>query len=509
MRHSHLLLIGTLFPLINFAQAGFNGVINYKLSDTTIDFPICTSSKLNWTGYATGSDLALYFYCKDSLFHELNQKLGVGKIESYQVPGLGQGSNDFIRIHFYDSLPFIKTIFNGEVNFTLSKFDKDVSFYAASFNKEARFMLSEFNANCGFEGVRFYKPTLFSGLSFKNNISFEYATFYDYSEFGSVDIIYSGYLLLEKSREIFSKPFNAESKFRNIFSNGANFSFATFSKDVTFRQTSFIKNLSFRNAVFDKKLSFFNIDFPKYIDFDNAQMPDSLYIWNSNFDSVTSNIFLNNVKLDFLRARSGNNSIRCKLFLKNIDLTKLVIDPSKFLLSFHSNTSYDEKVGVYEQVIKKCKDMGLEESVRGFDIDLQKLRIKHKYKLSGLLIWLNKYWWNFGYERTKIFKNTICAFAISFLIFFLFLKRFSMAYFPHQLNMSLNKVQKLKNNNFGDISTRFKVSLFYSMLIFFGLKMEHAELKYREYPIRTFLLYLIFVIGIIHLAYLISVILNK
>ena len=192
------------------------------------------------------------------------------------------------------------------------------------------------------------------------------------------------------------------------------------------------------------------------------------------------------------------------------DVSKIILDANKFELAFDSTVAYDDVISTYQQVIKKCKDLGLEESIKGFDIDLQKIQIKHSYpKIGSFLILLNEYWWNFGYERTNVFRNIFWAFLVSFFVVYMFLPLFLKAYFPKQLSKADDNLLWIKWYSPKYPLTRFKVSFFYTALIFFSLKIDNAEMKIRQHPLLSFALYVIFVIGIIHVAYLASVVLIR
>ena len=155
-------------------------------------------------------------------------------------------------------------------------------------------------------------------------------------------------------------------------------------------------------------------------------------------------------------------------------------------------------------MIKKCNDVGFNESVRIFDIDLQKLQISHSWGWAApAVIWLSEYWWDFGYDKSKAYRNTAIAFGFSFLLLFVFFRYFLSVYSPPQLRLSAGEIPKL---GFG---SRFKIALFYTALLFFSWKMEHEEVKYREHPWGALVIYLVFTVGIIHLAYLAGAILNK
>ena len=158
--------------------------------------------------------------------------------------------------------------------------------------------------------------------------------------------------------------------------------------------------------------------------------------------------------------------------------------------------------------------MGMEESAKGFDIDLKTMKIEYNWTyLAPVFIGFQKYWWNFSYDRNLILGNTFYAFIISFIIFVIGFKQFASAYFPSDqlglkvdtaLSPTLNRTWKptVKQTVIEQVSDRFKITFFYTALIFFGWKMDHSKLKYRTHPWTALVIYLIYIIGLIHLAYL-------
>lgn len=492
------------------------GFVADRWSGKEINFPINTSynelqikKNHSHNHHFYYFSLPLEFYSTKEVFFDSQKNLKLGKPELYSIPKL-EGEGEFTRVAFDDTLFFIKTKFLEKVNFSLAKFKNKASFFSSEFYKSTFFWGTEFKDYADFLNTKFYETTNFDGAQFWGTADFSRCVFKNNVSFGTVPAqLISEYNLPKINFLAFT-----EIKYQEIFSvkfhNGAIFENTDFGGAVFFNSASFLNPTTFSFAVFRNKLIFTECNFKSNVTFFRTQLPETVVLNSVSFDPAIPDILLNRASVDSLRKRFKDTFKRCKIYLKNIDCSKIILDAAKFELAFDSTIVYDEAVGVYEQVIKKCRDMGYEESVKGFDIDLQKMRIKHKKRwYTGIKIWLNEYWWNFGYEPTKIFRNTFFAFAGSFLLIFFFLPKFAKAYFPHQLNMSRDTAVKLKWNSKQNFYTRFKVAFFYTSLVFFGLKMEHIEVKYREYPGKTIVIYIIFVSGIIHLAYLASVILNK
>jgi hypothetical protein len=279
-----------------------------------------------------------------------------------------------------------------------------------------------------------------------------------------------------------------------------------FREKVSFAESIFEGSSSWNNTTFYNTADFSKANFKQTPNFDKAQLPFYLHLTNLNLRELNAPIRFDLALTDSLQKRWGNGQ-KCHVYLNTFtDISKIVLDASKFTIVFDSTMKHDDKIGVFEQVIKKCKEIGFGESTKGFDIELQKLTMRHGYPIIGnFLIWLNDYWWNFGYEKSKIFRNTGIAFLLSFLIFFFRLPDYARVYFPSQMGISDEMASKLHLFTW----MRFRVALFYTALIFFTWKMEHGEVNYRNYPLKTLFIYFVFTVGIIHLAYLAGAVISR
>jgi uncharacterized protein YjbI with pentapeptide repeats len=360
----------------------------------------------------------------------------------------------------FESLSMKNTIFDSAVDFAEVKFGLSIWYNLDSDDDNSY-------SSCSFKGCKFNKNVYFTGSVFKFPTIFTETLFNKITDFR--DVIFLNPKALFK-RAIFA----GES-----FWEGALLSDTTDFSHATFKQT--------RN-------------------FNKTQLPIYLNLSNLSLKELTTPIRFDLAVTDSLQKRWGNKQ-KCRVLLNTFtDISKIVLDASKFTIVFDSTMKYDEKVGVYEQVIKKCKEVGFAESTKGFDIELQKLQLRHGYPIiGGFLIWLNDYWWNFGYEKSKIFRNTGIAFLISFLIFFFRLPDYARVYFPSQMGVRKEDASNLHLFTW----MRFRVALFYTALIFFTWKMEHGEINYRNYPMKTLIIYTIFTVGIIHLAYLAGAVISK
>ena len=418
-----------------------------KWSNKTIDFQIRTGSM---SGY-------------DDDINQTIRKLGFGLLKGHSSPG---DPDSFSYIEFKNNIDFSSTKFKQNTYFVGSIFYGISTFKESKFYNEIYFTDTKFKEKSDFSDVFFRKKSEFENVYFLKSVDFDNTRFNEYVSF-------SGSVFHEKSSFMFS-----------VFNKSVNFSHAEFSNT----------------------LNLYGVTFTKTPDFAEAELPDTLFFQSVELKNCRENIRFDLASTDSLKSRNGKGS-RCKIFVDlNSNFDKFVLDGFKFQLCFDNEIKHDEKLSIYEQVIKKCNEMGFQESAKGFNIDLQKVQLNYKYpKIGYLLISLNEYWWNIGYERGNIFRNTGIAWSISFIIFFLFMPFFGKVYFPTHLSMEANEAIRLKLNSW----LRVKIALFYTSLIFFSWKMEHSEVNYRNYPWGALIVYVIFTIGIIHLAYLAGAVINN
>lgn len=298
------------------------------------------------------------------------------------------------------------------------------------------------------------------------------------------------------------------------FLKEATFSHNTFAGPTSWYYCEFRDNVDFSSSVFRGQLSFTGSKFHLSPSFDRVQLPDTLYFDNVDLTELKSDVYLSNGKLDVLKKSRGEEA-KVTIFLDRSNIDKIRLDYSKFRLGFSDSLTHEEKVSIFQQVISKCQSDGLESSARGFDIDLQRMNIRNKYsKLYGfayIVDFFQDYWWGFGYERAKIFRNICIAFAICVLYTFIMFKSITDAYFPtEQLGMSQKRANSLifTRSKRQFYVARLKLSIYYTALIFFGWKLDFSKVQFLKNYSMSLAVLLIYTVGIVHLAYLAAFVLS-
>ncbi|OZI09193.1 hypothetical protein BWI93_05150 [Siphonobacter sp. BAB-5385] len=262
-------------------------------------------------------------------------------------------------------------------------------------------------------------------------------------------------------------------------------------------------NLDFRviNGSFKQKWEIISSVFNGKFEVRGCQLPKDIFFNKNTFRNDGYKVNLTYNKTDSLKSNHNGKDInyKCQIHLDVENAGNVIIDSKNFEIKLDSISSYEDGLIIYEKIMNTCKDLGMEESYRDFDVSYQKYRIKHNWlHFSDFMIWFQNYWWGFGYSKSNIITNILYAFVISFFIFFILYKQVFNTYFPNEDH----NVQSIIIDCSKNLIERFKVVFFYTSIVFFSWKVDHERIDYRKHPWISLLIYAIYTVGIIHLAYL-------
>lgn len=430
----------------------------------------------------------------------------------------------------YPNMDTVKPSFN--VNSYRSNFNNhnDSIFY-----QNRQISLTTFHEEITCQATTLSSMINFDNCSFLNKIDLSFKLVSDMTFFadvfnGPVNIIFSeveGYTSFNRSEFKNNFLFN-----RNKVSDVFESSFANFSKGASFTSDTFYDEFKFNTTILNGIANFENTRFEGNVDFRDLRINDSSYL---NFKEAVLPSFL-----DF----SFNNKIKSEIDLTNAsfsdslhynkyndryfnphyislyksDITKFHLDYIHFRLATDSGLILDELGNIkkkiklpkddvaimYEALLNNFKNRGQAESYKLLDIEYQ----EYKWENSGIPYFsvFSKYWWNYGYNKEKIFLWTPF-----YLLFFTLLNFFHLK--------NLNEVYPL--NNMGQIpsfnSRRFTVidslkrmwlAFVYTSAIFFKLTLKVESINYRRVW-GTLYIFLVYTVGIICLAYMANFIIQK
>jgi uncharacterized protein YjbI with pentapeptide repeats len=463
--------------------------------------------------------------------------------ESYRIYRPKSNKIEDISIHFKNIFHAHKSTVTDSLNLTFSLFDKSIYFDEVSFTGNIYFGGSYFLDDANFHNATFNKYAFFSHSQFFKDASFGRVQFKSGANFSESDFKgkVSFWGNFDNGVDFSKSNFHNSGDFRHsYFRNYANFSDSNFEKDLNFEKANFDFKLNFSKIHGNGKILLRETQMPTIVNFNDVNLSKTDFrevkidsIKRYKIKIVKNNkraIYLGYFKKILITESRGivdslyylsqdslafendirllqliNKEKKCLIQLRGTNLETIILPYDRFIVDT-VGYSNEEKTTLYEKLIKTCKDEGMQESIKGWDIELTKIQFSYKYPLiAGALIWINEYWWDFGYYRGKIFRNTGIAWGVSFLIFFLFMPFFARVYFPTHLSMQASEAERLKINSW----LRLKVALFYTSLIFFSWKMEHSEVNYRNHPWGALIVYIIFTLGIIHLAYLAGAVISN
>jgi hypothetical protein len=325
--------------------------------------------------------------------------------------------------------------------------------------------------------------------------------------------------------------FTQETDFsKSNFTEDAYFSGNTFQKKVLFDNASFVRKALFDNAIFNHTISFNAADFDssatfrgahfrRVPDFFKTQLPNTLDLRNATLD-FDNNItdFQENDKLDFsktsvtrLRTRTGNPEAKCIILLSGTDVNRLLLPFDRFMIKFDPEDSFEEKVSMYEGLIKSCKDAGMLESAQGWDIEYRQQQNIQRFRQLGYVInFFNETWWNFGYARWRILVIWLPLLFLCFLTYNYWQIERLWSKMYQDVELGGNYRGKAGNSPtpiFKNWQKRFSFTFFYTAVIYFGFKIRHEAVNY-NYTRGLLYLYFMYAIGTIHMAFAFSYILS-
>ena len=200
--------------------------------------------------------------------------------------------------------------------------------------------------------------------------------------------------------------------------NSLDLSSSIFHSEFTFTGNYVNENLSFANDTFYKTFRLNNISLGKngQIIFNNTLLPDTLDF--SSNERISNQVDL--LVADF--SDTARYDTAQKIYKKphyinlyKSDISKFHLDYFHFRLYFPPDLNLDERNSVYEALLNNFKTRGQDDSYEKLDIEYK----AYKYLHTPNKHWLNyidKWWWNYGYDKDLVFVH-----AAFFLIFFTFI----------------------------------------------------------------------------------------
>lgn len=205
---------------------------------------------------------------------------------------------------------------------------------------------------------------------------------------------------------------------------------------------------------------------------------------------------------------NSNDKRKPHLRLWKVDLSRLKFEYSNFILDPYG-LSFQQIESRYNGLKEQYKKLGMTESYQLADIDLIKATNHHKGGLFVIFDWINRSWWNYGYDKSKVIVNSIYLF-LGFLILNLIigLKRLSNYAYTMPSYYDISNTIGEQKNIIRKAAYRFIYTFMYTSLVFWGINLDKKELRYKNVRYLCYIL-LQYLAGIICLAYIAAYILSK
>jgi hypothetical protein len=222
------------------------------------------------------------------------------------------------------------------------------------------------------------------------------------------------------------------------------------------------------------------------------------------FDSLLASLEFNHCDLsdlkgliDLTNLSRGKNKNKPTLYLYGMDISKFRFNYDDFNI-YLEGRSFEEKQTFYKDLKDQYTKLGMKESYMLADIDAQTLDYENGNRFSKLTGKISWWWWHYGYDKSRILKNSTILFAVFFLINLLIglanllSKGYPMEKFPDKMVWW----------------RKFFYTLLFTGFIFWGINLDKKGLnvQHLQYVFHILFQYLI---GLICLAYLANYILSK
>jgi hypothetical protein len=252
---------------------------------------------------------------------------------------------------------------------------------------------------------------------------------------------------------------------------------------------------------------------------DSLSRINRLLVWGSFIEEIAINYLADTLELlnfradpplNFKGAVANSYDTRTHyLRIRGKDVDKIDFEYHNFKLYFRGDESYDDKVGVYTALLESFKRKGYSSSYEKLDKEFQEFEFIESGKLGRVANWFVKNWWDYGYNRSLVFRNAIILNLLFFIInIFIFNKLINYGYNIRKFvlaNSSLEK--KYERSQVRLALAKVPYVFLYTCYIFWGLRLDINNLGIHK--IGLFLYVLIqYVCGVICLAYLANLIIT-
>lgn len=279
----------------------------------------------------------------------------------------------------------------------------------------------------------------------------------------------------------------------SIFYKDVDFTLTKFSGTTNFLKTQFDGKVFFRSNSFYDKIVFTNSTFNDDLILDDCSLPDTLF-----FDGIKE--IKKPIDFSYVNTEKTSNGY-CNIILSGTDISKLKLSYSQFRIFFNITDRIETKKIIYERLLAVQKTNGFVEGYKILDKEYKSYKNKIDNPTLGKFYdFLDSFWWDYGYDKNRIFLWSFLLFLIFTFINTLLLRKkvlFEKVIESKKLNALLS------NKSYPAIV----ISFFITGYLFFGLKFDVENLKYKNITL-TFYLFFVYVVGLICIAYMANLVIK-
>lgn len=439
--------------------------------------------------------------------------------------------------------------FEKKTSFSLNKnsyvfYLSNIKFQTSTFEKTVRiwdnyYITPLMFVNCTFNDTLLIEAGWLHPTFFLNTVKFERCKFNE-------TVIVENFPFFNEKSTFYESTFKNKVSMRAVFDT-LHFNESTFQDTVWFN-SSFMKDVDFYKSTFHKLLSFTNEKIMDYSSSTGSDFFDGLSLSNCEFrqgiefglsfidkylDLSSSN---SEHVIDLSRIRKYPGSYYSsddpaelkayeelyekkqpiKLYLGKSNLPKINLRYIDFELAFYNSDNYEDKTRIYEFLLRIQKENGYMSSFEKLDKEYKSFMLTSK----GLYLqdWISRIWWDYGYKKSLIFRNTFIIFLIFYTInLFQFRKLNNEVYNIEKLNY-FNRFFSNKNiygNYITSLIGYLEPAFFYTFFIFFGFKLSIDNFKFNPpnkvslHSFRIIYIFFQYIIGIVCLAYLANFVITR
>ncbi len=424
---------------------------------------------------------------------------------------------NFRSTDFKKNAYFVEAQFDSLAYFMLAKFHDEANFNRADFDLSALFFAADFGSLGYFNSIDFHDLAGFTDADFHDKASFMVAKFHDEANFQSAQF--------DSIASFIAAKFHEEANFQGAqFNNGVDFLSTQFDSSASFIEAKFHDKASFRGAQFNGLVNFFIARFDSLLNFNGAEFKKGLYLYGSSLPMILDFSGVKTTEIIDLTV-AGDSTQRASDHICYINFFDAPIE--KFKLRYDifrvwkpkppiSTLDYEKLTNVYEGLSKNFKDHGYLNSLQTLDKEYQEFKFIQNPNKSKIGLWvgrrlnfINKYWNDYGYDKSRIWLFTIGLFSFFCLLNWIGLLHLSSEVYAIQNVDNALRVRRIYDQKKVRINLRgFDLAVYYTVAVFFGLKITPQNLNL-EAKAGVAYIFIQYIVGLICLAYLANFVISS